>query len=186
MGNARHPGPASNWLKTYVLITFINGTMGSIDVIQNVLLQNMPLFMAAFPMKVNLMHAVQIMIPGVSFLGAYCGWQHFKVQRQVAMQRYQQQLQMMMQQPPLPPSALPFPAPGLALTHVPEGFAPMPMGWPGAQPGHCQATCCPTSPGTGAAPAPSPIAVPCFSGAVTTTEAADEEGSLRASQQPTK
>merc|ERR1712050_611363 len=53
--NSRHPGPASNWLKTYVLITFINGTMGGIDLIQQTLLGNMPIvnFMM-LPLRLNL------------------------------------------------------------------------------------------------------------------------------------
>lgn len=111
--NARRPGPASNWLKTYVLITFINGTMGSIDLMQNVLLQNYPVFLLSLPVAVNLQHLVQLLVPGTSFLGAYCGWQHIKMQRRVAMEQYQQQLLMMMQQAPWPPPQLPFPLPGI-------------------------------------------------------------------------
>merc|ERR1712050_779621 len=64
--NSRHPGPASNWLKTYVLITFINGTMGGIDLVQQGLLQNFPVVMASLPLRVNLMHTVQLLVPGVS------------------------------------------------------------------------------------------------------------------------
>merc|ERR1712217_366155 len=81
--NSRHPGPASNWLKTYVLITFINGTMGSIDVLQNILLHNFPIMLLSLPLSVNLMHMVQLLAPCVSFVGAYCGWQHIKMQRQM-------------------------------------------------------------------------------------------------------
>lgn len=120
--NARRPGPASNWLKTYVLITFINGTMGSIDLVQNMLLQNYPVFLLSLPVAVNLQHLVQLLVPGTSFLGAYCGWQHIKMQRRVAMEQYQRQLLMMMQQAPWPPPQLPFPLPG---------FSPSPAGFPG-------------------------------------------------------
>jgi len=110
--NARRPGPASTWLKTYVLITFINGTMSSIDLVQNMLLQNYPLVLLTLPLKVNLAHCVTLLVPGVSFLGAYCGWQHIKRQREVALEAYQQQIMMLMQQPPWPPPPLPFPLPG--------------------------------------------------------------------------
>lgn len=44
------------------------------------------------------MHLVQLSLPSVSFFGAYCGWQHIKMQRKVAMEVYQQQLIMMMEQ----------------------------------------------------------------------------------------
>lgn len=112
--NARHPGPASNWLKTYVLITFINGTMGGIDIIQHMLLNDFPVVMLGLPLSVNLMHAVQLSVPGVSFLGAYCGWQHIKMQRKVQMEAYQENLLMMMAQTPWPPpQPPPFMIPGM-------------------------------------------------------------------------
>lgn len=126
--NSRHPGPASNWLKTYVLITFINGTMGSIDLIQTGLNQTYPLILATLPLSVNLLHAAQLTIPGISFLGAYCGWQHIKLQRKMAVDAYQQQVMTMMQQAPWPPPMLPFPLPGM------PGVAGMP-GMPGMPPG---------------------------------------------------
>jgi hypothetical protein len=111
--NSRRPGPASNWLKTYVLITFINGTMSCIDLIQNMLLQNYPVILPALPLSVNAAHLVTLTVPWVSFLGAYCGWQHIQMQRKVAIQAYRQQLTMLMEQPPWPPPPLPFPLPGM-------------------------------------------------------------------------
>lgn len=113
--NSRHPGPSSNWLKTYVLISFINGTMGHIDLIQNMLLQNFPAVAAGLPLSVNLMHMVQIAIPGVSFCGAYFGWQHLKAQRKVLVEAYQRDLALLMEQTPWPPPPLlPYPPPGMA------------------------------------------------------------------------
>lgn len=121
--NARHPGPASNWLKTYVLITFINGTMGGIDLVQQSLLQNFPVVnLATLPLKLNLMHIAQLVVPGVSFLGAYCGWQHIKMQRKVAMEVYQEQLMMMMEHPPWPPPPL------VQLPGMPVGGFGAPLG----------------------------------------------------------
>jgi hypothetical protein len=105
--NARTPGPASNWLKTYVLITFINGTMSSIDLVQNALQQNFPVLLLSLPLSVNLAHLVSLLVPGASFLGAYCGWQHVKMQRKLQMEAYQQQIEYMLQNPPWPPPPLP-------------------------------------------------------------------------------
>lgn len=131
--NARHPGPAANWLKTYVLITFINGTMGSIDICQNALLHNFPAVLASLPLKMNLAHLVQLTVPGVSFLGAFAGWQHFKMQRKVAMESYQQQLAMMMEQVAWPPPGMSFGLPGYPNSgqagyeypEPPPGFPPL-------------------------------------------------------------
>lgn len=111
--NSRRPGPASNWLKTYVLITFINGTMSGIDLIQQTLLGNYLGITPALPLAVNCAHLVTIAVPWVSFLGAYCGWQHIKMQRKAAIEAYQEQMMMLMQQPPWPPPPLPFPLPGM-------------------------------------------------------------------------
>jgi len=104
--NARHPGPSSNWLKTYVLITFINGTMSAIDLVQNMLLQNYPTVALALPLSVNAAHMVTLMVPPVSFVGAYCGWQHIKMQRKLANEAamaQQAQLMALLQQFPPPP-----------------------------------------------------------------------------------
>lgn len=111
--NSRRPGPASNWLKTYVLITFINGTMSGIDLCQQFLLQNYPVLLPGLPIAVNCAHLVTLLVPWVSFLGAYCGWQHIKMQRQAAIKAYQEQIMMLMEQPPWPPPPLPFPLPGM-------------------------------------------------------------------------
>jgi hypothetical protein len=105
--NARHPGPASNWLKTYVLITFINGTMSCIDLAQQSLNQNFPVLLPSLPLSVNLAHLSTLLIPGVSYLGAYCGWQHIKMQRKVQLDQYTQQIEHMLQNPPWPPPPLP-------------------------------------------------------------------------------
>lgn len=155
--NSRHPGPASAWLKTYVLISFINGTMGHIDLIQNALLQNFPVVAASLPLSVNLMHLVQIVVPGVSFCGAYFGWQHLKAQRKVMVDAYQRDLALLMEQTPWPPPPLlPYPMPGM----MPMPGAPM-QGHPvqmqlknqrssceGCQSGQCQRT--PAAPAVGA------------------------------------
>lgn len=109
--NSRTPGPAANWLKTYVLITFINGTMSSVSLIQDVLVHNYPVI-APFklPLATNLAHFVTLTVPGVSFLGAYFGWQYIKVQRKAVIEAQQRQLAMLMRMPPPPPLLPPLPA----------------------------------------------------------------------------
>ncbi|CAD7922295.1 unnamed protein product [Amoebophrya sp. A120] len=106
--NSRHPGPAANWLKTYILITFINGTVGTVDFIQNLLLGNFPVISKALPLAVNVAHLVQISVPIISFAGAYIGWQYIRAQRSyMAKYHYEQQ------KPPLPHPSLPWPPPAL-------------------------------------------------------------------------
>lgn len=124
--NSRHPGPASNWLKTYVLITFINGTMGSIDIAQNALINNFPAVLPTLPLALNVMHSIQLSGPPVAFLGAYFGWQHIKLQRKVAVEAYQQQMKMLIERVPWPPPPLPFPIPGLAGQAGVPGGVPAP------------------------------------------------------------
>jgi len=105
--NSRKPGPASNWLRTYVLISFINGTMAWVDLAQNMLLHNFPVVGLLLPLSANLAHMVQVLGPAASFLGAYFGWQHVKLQRRAIIEAYQQQMSMLMAQPPWPPPPLP-------------------------------------------------------------------------------
>ncbi|CAK0874522.1 unnamed protein product, partial [Prorocentrum cordatum] len=127
--------PSSNWLKTYVLITFINGTMGSIDIVQSMLIGNLPIIHYALPARLNLMHMVQLLVPGASFMGAYCGWQHFKKQQRVAAQAYHQQLQqqMMMLMEPGAVAAPAAAAAGRAAGDAGDGALPVPTGPPGVR-----------------------------------------------------
>jgi len=117
--NSRKPGPASNWLRTYVLISFINGTMAYVDLAQNLLLHNFPVVGLLLPVSVNLMHMVQFLGPAVSYLGSYFGWQHVKLQRRAMIEAYQQQMSMLMTQLPWPPPPLPLQMAG----NVPVGCA---------------------------------------------------------------
>eukprot|EP00435_Cladocopium_sp_Y103_P030115 s950_g7.t1 len=128
--NSRHPGPSSAWLKTYVLISFINGTMGHIDLMQNTLLHNFPALQLSLPLSVNLMHTVQLLVPGCSYCGAYFGWQHLKAQRKMMLEAYQREWMMMMERPPWPPPPLiPLPQlPGAQGVQLPPGPAPIAAG----------------------------------------------------------
>mmetsp|Transcript_1123 Transcript_1123/g.2414 ORF Transcript_1123/g.2414 Transcript_1123/m.2414 type:complete len:874 (+) Transcript_1123:349-2970(+) len=106
--NSRHPGPAANWLKTYILITFINGTVGTVDFIQNMLLGNYPLLAKSLPLAVNVAHLVQISVPLISFAGAYIGWQYIKAQKAYMARYHYEQAK-----PPIPHPSLPWPPPAL-------------------------------------------------------------------------
>eukprot|EP00811_Abedinium_folium_P032830 NODE_5843_length_1729_cov_9.018727.p1 GENE.NODE_5843_length_1729_cov_9.018727~~NODE_5843_length_1729_cov_9.018727.p1 ORF type:complete len:484 (+),score=102.33 NODE_5843_length_1729_cov_9.018727:62-1453(+) len=94
--NSRRPGPAlSNLLRTYVMISFMNGMMTSVDLTQNIFLHNYPLVLPSLPASLNLMHAMQMLAPASSFAGTYCAWQCIKLQKQVAHESswmYQMQL----------------------------------------------------------------------------------------------
>eukprot|EP00401_Gymnodinium_catenatum_P016829 CAMPEP_0117470938 /NCGR_PEP_ID=MMETSP0784-20121206/7475_1 /TAXON_ID=39447 /ORGANISM="" /LENGTH=502 /DNA_ID=CAMNT_0005265045 /DNA_START=99 /DNA_END=1608 /DNA_ORIENTATION=+ len=111
VGNTRlqraAPGPGVELAAAYVLITFINGTMSTIDLVQAMLQQNFPVLLLTLPLSKNLAHAVSLLVPGASFLGAYCGWQHIKMQKKLAMEAYYQQVEYMLQNPPWPPPPLP-------------------------------------------------------------------------------
>jgi len=108
--------------------------MGSIDIVQSMLIGNLPIIHYALPARLNLMHMVQLLVPGASFMGAYCGWQHFKKQQRVAAQAYHQQLQqqmmMLMEQAPWPPPPLP---PLGAPLGMQDGALPVPTGPPGVR-----------------------------------------------------
>lgn len=108
--NSRIPGPAVNWLKTYVLITFINGTVGVVDLMQQALVMNYPVLSLALPLSINVAHFMTLAVPIVSFSGAFFGWEYIKAQKQLALVTRQREAQM--QQPgslPWPPPQLPPP-----------------------------------------------------------------------------
>lgn len=105
--NSRQPGPASNFLKTYVLIAFINGTMNSVDLTQSFLLHNFPLLSPALPLSMNLVHAAQLATPLLSFAGAYCGWESLKLQKRLAFEAQQREVMDMLLRMPPPRSVMP-------------------------------------------------------------------------------
>ncbi len=113
--NSRFPGPAANWLKTYILITFINGTVGTVDLIQNLLLGNFPILSPALPLQLNIAHLIQVSVPFMSFSGALIGWAFISAQKEyMAKYTYEQS-----KPPPLNPH-LPWPPPALPAPEVME------------------------------------------------------------------
>lgn len=91
---SRMPGPARVWLKTYVLITFINGIVGSLELAQQILLHTLPHMSLALPMHVNFLALLATINPFTSFAGAYFGWQFIKCLKKLAMEDYQQRVAM--------------------------------------------------------------------------------------------
>lgn len=93
-------GKSKDMLKTYVVITFINGCVQAMEVVQ-VSLAGMSLLAKGLPFMVAVGHAVTILNPISSFLGAYLGWQFVKTAKQqymIALAHYQLQMLMMHQQ----------------------------------------------------------------------------------------
>jgi len=109
--NSRIPGPAANWLKTYVLITFINGTVGAVDFFNHMIMKNYPVLSLALPFTVNLAHFMVLAVPVVSFSGALFGWEFVKAQKNLIMDRQKQILQNQQQGVALPWPPPPLPAP---------------------------------------------------------------------------
>lgn len=113
--NSRRAGPTLlHLLKTYVMMSFLNGMMSSIDLLQNLLMHNLPVILMSLPMSVNLTHVVQMVGPTVSFAGARVGWYHIEKQQDMALEAsmaYYRQLAAMQHHrwPPLPVPGLPLP-----------------------------------------------------------------------------
>ncbi|CAD7964903.1 unnamed protein product [Amoebophrya sp. A25] len=116
--NSRHPGPQANTLKTYILITFINGTVGTVDFIQNMFLGNYPILSRSLPLAVNVAHLVQFAVPLISFSGAYIGWEYIKAQRAYMARYHYEQAK-----PPAVHPSLPWPPPALPPPKVLEHMA---------------------------------------------------------------
>merc|ERR1719265_59654 len=100
---------ASNWLKTYVLITTINGTMSSVDLLQNYLNDTFPAVSAVLPLRANISHTVFMLSPVIAFLGGYYGWQYVKCLRRQENQRVWR----MAENIQLPPLHMRPPVPGI-------------------------------------------------------------------------
>ncbi len=120
------PGKSKEMLKTYVVITFINGCVQAMEVVQIVLL-GIPLFGHGMPFVVGATHIVTVLNPVASFIGAYIGWQCIKAAKhqymvalaqyhiQMLMMQHQQQMAQALPQQPLHTKRLP------PITEVPEG-----------------------------------------------------------------
>jgi hypothetical protein len=93
-------GKSKDMLKTYVVITFINGCVQAMEVLQ-MSLAGVPMFGTGVPFVVKAGHAISLLNPCASFIGAYLGWQFVKAAKQqylLALAHYQLQMLMMHQQ----------------------------------------------------------------------------------------
>jgi len=74
-------GKNREMLKTYVVISFINGCVQAMEVFQ-VSLIGVPLFGHAVPWIVMGAHVITILNPIGSFMGSYLGWQYIRAAKQ--------------------------------------------------------------------------------------------------------
>ena len=94
-------GKSKDMLKTYVVITFINGCVQAMEVVQVTLSGFSLLALKGLPFGIAVGHVVTILNPAASFLGAYLGWQFVKTAKHqylIALAHYQLQMLMMHQQ----------------------------------------------------------------------------------------
>jgi hypothetical protein len=93
-------GKSKDMLKTYTVITFINGCVQAMEVVQ-ISLAGIPLFGHGMSAYIATGHVVSILNPFASFLGAYVSWQFIKAAKHqylLALANYQLQMLMMQQQ----------------------------------------------------------------------------------------
>ena len=93
-------GKSKDMLKTYVVITFINGCVQAMEVVQ-VSLSGIPLLGHGLSWAVGAGHAITLLNPCASFIGAYLSWQYVKAAKQqymLSLAHYQLQMLMMHQQ----------------------------------------------------------------------------------------
>jgi hypothetical protein len=92
------PGKSREMLKTYVVITFINGCVQAMEVVQIVLL-GIPMFGHGMPFVVTAGHVITLLNPVAAFMGAYIGWQCVKAAKhQYMLTLAQYHIQMLMMQ----------------------------------------------------------------------------------------
>jgi hypothetical protein len=93
-------GKSKDMLKTYVVISFINGCVQVMEVFQ-AYLSGVPLIGHGLPYMISVSHYTTLLNPVASFLGAYLSWQYVKAAKQqymIALAHYHLQMLMMHQQ----------------------------------------------------------------------------------------
>jgi hypothetical protein len=92
-------GKNREMLKTYVVISFINGCVQAMEVLQ-ISLVGIPLFGHGVPLLVSGAHVITLLNPVASFIGAYLGWQYIRAAKQqymLALANYHLQMLLMQQ-----------------------------------------------------------------------------------------
>ena len=93
-------GKSKEMLKTYVVISFINGCVQTMEVFQ-ASLSGLPLISHGMPFMVGVSHYTSLLNPVASFAGAYLSWQYIKAAKQqymLALAHYHLQMLMVHQQ----------------------------------------------------------------------------------------
>jgi hypothetical protein len=93
-------GKSKDMLKTYVVISFINGCVQAMEVFQATL-SGMPLIGHGLPFMVGVSHYTSLLNPVASFVGAYLSWQYIKAAKQqymLSLAHYHLQMLMVHQQ----------------------------------------------------------------------------------------
>jgi hypothetical protein len=92
-------GKNREMLKTYIVISFINGCVQAMEVFQ-VSLVGIPMFGHGVPLLLAGAHVITILNPVASFVGAYLGWQYVRAAKQqymLALANYHLQMLMIQQ-----------------------------------------------------------------------------------------
>jgi hypothetical protein len=98
--NCSREGKSKDMLKTYLVISFINGCVQVMEVVQ-MSLAGIPIFGHGMPLLIGAGHIISLLNPCASFIGAYLGWQYIKATKQqylLSLAQYQLQMLMMHQQ----------------------------------------------------------------------------------------
>ena len=93
-------GKNREMLKTFTVISFINGCVQAMEVVQ-ISLAGIPLIGYGMPSIASAGHLISILNPFASFLGAYVSWQLIKASKEqylLSLAHYQLQMLMMQQQ----------------------------------------------------------------------------------------
>lgn len=93
-------GKSKDMLKTYTVISFINGCVQVMEVVQ-MSLSGFPILGHGLPAIMKVAHLISVFNPCASFLGTYLSWQYIKAAKKqylLALAHYQLQMLMLHQQ----------------------------------------------------------------------------------------
>lgn len=68
----------TRWLPTYTVVTFINGSVGALSLLEKVTFSRFPLFALSNPFVVNIVHGILLASPIMSFAGVFYAYQYMK------------------------------------------------------------------------------------------------------------
>merc|ERR1712232_145317 len=74
----------TRWLPTYTVVTFINGSVGLLALLEKAVFSKFPLFALSNPLVINMVHGIVAAGPVLSFAGVYYAYQYLKELRSMA------------------------------------------------------------------------------------------------------